>query len=122
VVAGLGNIYVDEILHDCGLDPRLAAQCVHSGEIARLLGSTQRILSDAIESGGSTIRDYVGAEGRPGSFQQAHRVFGRQGQPCTSCGEVVRKIRVAGRGTHFCPRCQPRRRRRPRRIDQGGTR
>lgn len=122
VVAGLGNIYVDEILHDCGLDPRLAAHCVHPAEIDRLLGSTLRILSDAIEGGGSTIRDYVGAEGRPGSFQAAHRVFGRQGEPCTSCGEAVRKIRVAGRGTHFCPRCQPRRRRRPRRINQGGTR
>jgi formamidopyrimidine-DNA glycosylase len=122
VVAGLGNIYVDEILHDCGLDPRLAAHCVHPAEIVRLLGSTRRILSDAIEAGGSTIRDYVGGDGRPGAFQRAHRVFGRQGKPCPSCGEAVRKIRVAGRGTHFCPSCQPRRRRRPRRSSQGGTR
>lgn len=113
-VAGLGNIYVDEILHASGIHPSLEANRLRPAEIDALVENIQRILLDAIAAGGSTIRDYRNAEGGSGSFQSRHRVYGRAGQGCLRCGETLRKILVAGRGTHFCPRCQPRRRRRPR--------
>jgi formamidopyrimidine-DNA glycosylase len=114
-IAGIGNIYADEILFDCGLSPRQPANTIRAPEWGPLLSSIHRILGSAIEQGGSTIRDYRSADGSEGSYQSAHRVFGRQGEPCTTCGQRIRKIRLAGRGTHFCPRCQPLRRRRPQR-------
>ena len=115
-IAGIGNIYADEILFDCGLSPRQPAHTIRAREWGPLLASIRRILDSAIEQGGSTIRDYRSADGSAGSYQTAHRVFGRQGEPCTTCGQPIRKIRLAGRGTHFCPRCQPLRRRRPQRT------
>lgn len=113
-VAGLGNIYVDEILHASGIHPTLAANRLRPTEIDALVENTERILLEAIAAGGSTIRDYRNADGGSGSFQGRHRVYGRAGQSCLRCGETLKKILVAGRGTHFCPRCQPHRRRRPR--------
>lgn len=118
-LAGIGNIYADEILFDCGLNPRQPADTVLPREWGPLLASMQRILRSAIDGGGSTIRDYRSVEGTVGSYQARHRVFGREGEPCATCHERIRKIRVAGRGTHFCPRCQPLRRRRPRRQLRG---
>ena len=115
LVAGLGNIYVDEILFDTGLHPRQEADRLLPAEIERLVEAMQRILLAAIEGGGSTIRDYRTLDGRAGSYQGRHRVFGRAGLGCPRCGASVRKIALAGRGTHFCPECQPRRRRRRRR-------
>jgi formamidopyrimidine-DNA glycosylase len=115
-IAGIGNIYADEILFDCGLNPRQPAHTIRAREWGPMLASIQRILDSAIEQGGSTIRDYRSADGSEGSYQSAHRVFGRQGEPCTNCGRAIRKIRLAGRGTHFCPGCQPLRRRRPQRL------
>lgn len=120
-LAGIGNIYADEILFDCGLNPRQPANTVLDREWSPLLESIQRVLGGAIESGGSTIRDYRSVDGEPGGFTALHRVFGRDGQPCPTCGIPIRKIRVAGRGTHFCPRCQPLRRRRPRRQLRGSA-
>lgn len=118
-LAGIGNIYADEILFDCGLHPRQPADTVLNREWAPLLASIQRILGSAIERGGSTIRDYRSVDGAEGSFQDSHRVFGRQGERCGDCHTPIRKIRVAGRGTHFCPGCQPLRRRRRRRHLRG---
>ena len=115
LVAGLGNIYVDEILHRAGLHPRHEADRLSTREIETLCGAMHEVLTVAIESGGSTIRDYRSPLGRAGSFTARHRVFGRNGLPCPACATPVRKIRLGGRGTHFCPSCQPRRRRRPRR-------
>jgi formamidopyrimidine-DNA glycosylase len=112
-VAGIGNIYADEILHAAGIHPRQPADTVRPGEWKLLLESVRRILNSAIERGGSTIRDYRSPDGA-GSYQDQHRVFGRTDEPCPACGERIRKIRVAGRGTHFCPGCQPKRRRRRR--------
>jgi formamidopyrimidine-DNA glycosylase len=120
-IAGVGNIYADEILFASGLHPSQPANTVLDREWEPLLASTQRILRSAIERGGSTIRDYRSVDGEAGAFQDAHRVYGRDGEPCSQCGELIRKIRVAGRGTHFCPRCQPLRRRRPRRGITRGT-
>lgn len=113
-VAGLGNIYVDEILHASGIHPTLAANRLRPAEVDRLVENMERILVEAIEAGGSTIRDYRDAEGGEGAFQNRHRVYGREGRSCLRCGTTLRKMLVAGRGTHFCPACQPRRRRRPR--------
>jgi formamidopyrimidine-DNA glycosylase len=115
-IAGIGNIYADEILFDCGLSPRQPANTILPREWEPLLDSIRSILDSAIGHGGSTIRDYRSADGTAGAYQSAHRVFGRQGEPCTHCRQPIRKIRLAGRGTHFCPRCQPLRRRRPRPI------
>lgn len=113
-LAGLGNIYVDEILHASGIHPTLVANRLRPTEVVTLMENMERILVEAIEAGGSTIRDYRDAAGEEGNFQLRHRVYGREGQSCSRCGTVLRKMLVAGRGTHFCPACQPRRRRRPR--------
>ena len=125
LVAGLGNIYVDEILHRAGLHPRLEADRLLAPETVGLVEAMRAVLDEAIESGGSTIRDYRSPDGRAGEFTARHRVFGRAGEPCLVCGTPVRKVRLSGRGTHFCPQCQPRRRRRPRRRTarrpRGGT-
>ncbi len=116
LVAGLGNIYADEILFRAALHPRLVACRLSTDELRRLHEEMRAVLQQAIEGGGSTISDYRSLR-RPGSFQTQHRVFGRAGQACLRCGTSIRKIRVAGRGTHICPTCQPhRRRRRARRI------
>jgi formamidopyrimidine-DNA glycosylase len=115
-IAGIGNIYADEILFDCGLSPRQPACTLRPAEWAALLESVRGILGSAIEQGGSTIRDYRSADGSAGSYQLAHRVFGRDGEPCVRCGHPIRKIRLVGRGTHFCSRCQPLRRRALRRT------
>lgn len=108
VVAGLGNIYVDEILHASGLHPGRSARSLRPGEVLRLHAAMIRILEDAIRAGGSTISDYRGLDGRAGDYQRRHRVFGREGLPCPACGTAIVKTRVAGRGTHHCPRCQVR--------------
>ena len=111
ILAGLGNIYVDEVLFRAGLHPltpasrltRKSALAMHEAMIA--------LLQKSIELGGSSISDYVDGEGRRGSFQTLHQVYGREGEPCYVCGEPVQRIVAAQRGTHFCPRCQPARRR-----------
>ncbi len=107
-VAGLGNIYVDEILFRARLHPLLPAARLSRPRALLLHTEMQRVLSESIEHGGSSISDYVDAEGRKGSFQERHRVYGREAQPCTVCGTIIRKIIVAQRGTHFCPMCQVR--------------
>jgi formamidopyrimidine-DNA glycosylase len=106
VVSGLGNIYVDEALHRAGLHPLTQAGRISSRRAARLLQAIGEVLTAAIAAGGSSISDYVDAEGNRGSFQMEHRVYGRAGEPCLACGTAIRRIVVAQRGTHFCPRCQ----------------
>jgi formamidopyrimidine-DNA glycosylase len=106
VIAGLGNIYVDEALFRAGVHP--LARGVSRPRLKRLHAAVLEVLSEAIEAGGSSISNYVDAEGRRGSFQERHRVYGRAGEPCVICGAVVRRIVVGQRGTHYCPRCQRR--------------
>jgi formamidopyrimidine-DNA glycosylase len=106
-VAGLGNIYVDEILFRTKIHPLRPVVRVPKTAIPQLHAEMQRILISAIERGGSSISDYVDAEGRQGSFQDLHQVYGREGLACTECSSLIRKITVAQRGTHFCPSCQP---------------
>lgn len=103
---GLGNIYVDEALFRARLHPKAIASRLSALRSRRLYDAIREVLSEAIESRGSSISDYVDAEGRRGGFQLLHRVYGREGQPCPNCRTPIRRIVVAGRGTHYCPKCQ----------------
>lgn len=105
-VRGLGNIYVDEALHRAGVHPLAMADRLSRKRALALHVSIVTVLEEAIASGGSSISDYVDADGRKGSFQNSHRVYGREGEPCVVCGETILKIVVAQRGTHFCAKCQ----------------
>ena len=107
-LAGLGNIYADEALFAAGIHPLASAANLSAPRAARLHRAIREVLGAAIAAGGSSISDYVDAEGRRGWFQTSHQVYGRGGEPCLRCGEPIRKIVVAQRGTHFCPRCQKR--------------
>ncbi len=103
---GVGNIYADESLFRAGIRPTRAAGRLTRARLDRLLKSLRTVLKAAIRAGGSSVSDYVDADGEAGFFQIQHRVYGRQGQPCAVCGTPIRRIVVGGRSTHFCPRCQ----------------
>lgn len=107
-LAGLGNIYVDESLAIAGIHPLAIASRLTARKVAALHQAMHDVLALAIEHGGSSISDYVDANGNRGWFQTLHRVYGREGEPCLACGTPIRKIIVAQRGTHYCPRCQRR--------------
>jgi formamidopyrimidine-DNA glycosylase len=107
-LAGLGNIYVDESLAIAGIHPLAIASRLNVRGAAALHQAIREVLTLAIEHGGSSISDYVDANGNRGWFQMLHRVYGREGEPCRACGTPIRKIIVAQRGTHYCPRCQRR--------------
>lgn len=109
VIAGLGNIYVDESLFAAGVHPLARADRLTRSTVERLAEAIRAILEAAITAGGSTLRDYVDAEGLRGGFQTRHRVYGRAGEPCVECGRALERMVVAQRGTTFCRRCQPRR-------------
>jgi formamidopyrimidine-DNA glycosylase len=103
---GVGNIYADEALFRAGIRPRRQAARVTREELARLRKALTDVLRRAIKLGGSSVSDYVDAEGMRGYFQIEHKVYGRGGEPCIACGTPIKKIVVGGRGTHFCPHCQ----------------
>jgi len=103
---GVGNIYADESLFRAGIRPRRMAGRFKRAELFRLHAAIQEVLRHAIELGGSSVSDYVDADGVRGFFQLEHRVYLRTGQPCLVCGTPIRRILLAGRGTHFCPVCQ----------------
>jgi formamidopyrimidine-DNA glycosylase len=103
---GMGNIYTDESLWRARIHPTRLASSLKPDEAGRLFTAMQKILLQAIESKGSSVSDYVDAEGQPGSFQLRHRVYQRTGKKCSRCGSTIRHSIVAGRSTHFCPRCQ----------------
>jgi formamidopyrimidine-DNA glycosylase len=106
-LAGLGNIYVDESLFRSGIHPLTIAEKLSAARVARLHQTIRELLIEAIEHRGSTISDYRDADGAAGGFQLRHQVYGREGGPCVVCQTPIRKILVAQRGTHFCPKCQP---------------
>lgn len=106
VVAGIGNIYADEALFRAGIDPRSEADAVAREAAAPLLEALQGVLRLSIEQCGSSIRDYRDANGNVGAFQNSFAVYGRGGQACVRCGGALERLRVAGRGTVVCPRCQ----------------
>ena len=106
IIAGIGNIYADEILFRAGIRPRKCAQRLTKKECESIAQATREVLQEAIAAGGSTIRDYVDSENREGSFQLAHRVYGRSGQKCYQCGSVLKTVTVGGRSSVYCPKCQ----------------
>jgi formamidopyrimidine-DNA glycosylase len=103
---GVGNIYADEALIRAHIRPRRRANTLTSVELRKLHAAMQKVLHAAIAAGGSSISDYVDAEGAEGFFQIQHRAYGRGGKPCLKCKTPIKKIVVAGRGTHYCPKCQ----------------
>ncbi len=103
---GVGNIYADESLFRAGIRPKRHAGRLTRAELERLRGSLQTVLRHAIELGGSSVSDYVDADGVRGFFQLEHRVYARTGQPCRACGAAVQRIVIGGRSTHFCKNCQ----------------
>jgi len=108
IVVGAGNIYACEALFLAGIDPRLAACKVSRPRAARLATAVRAVLAQALEAGGSTLRDFKDAHGVAGSFQMQAQVYGREGQPCRVCGTPIRRIVQGARSTFFCPQCQKR--------------
>jgi formamidopyrimidine-DNA glycosylase len=111
-IAGIGNIYADEMLFDARIHPETPASSLRTNTAERLCDSMKKILTLAIAEKGSTLQDYRDADGNAGSFQLLHKVYDRTGEPCVTCGTPVRMKRIGGRSSHFCPRCQPKRARR----------
>jgi formamidopyrimidine-DNA glycosylase len=105
---GMGNIYTDEALFEARIHPLAVASKLSKERATRLHAAMLDILQQAIRSKGSSISDYVDADGEKGSFQAQHQVYGRKGEPCAICGTPIRRTVVAQRGTHYCPKCQRR--------------
>ena len=103
---GVGNIYADEALFRADVRPRRRANTLTKSELRKLHAALQKVLHAAIAAGGSSISDYVDADGEAGFFQIQHRADGREGKPCLTCKTPIKKIVVGGRGTHYCPKCQ----------------
>ncbi len=106
LLRGVGNIYADESLFRAGIRPRRRASTITRDQFAKLLTSIKEVLREAIALGGSSISDYVDADGEEGFFQLQHRVYGREGEPCLVCKTPVKRIVIAGRSSHYCPNCQ----------------
>jgi formamidopyrimidine-DNA glycosylase len=113
-VAGLGNIYVDESLHKAGIHPERPASSLRPAEWTRLHEAIRATLREAVDAGGSSVRSYVNGQGEMGMFQLRLHVYGREGEPCRTCGTAIVKTVLGGRGTHVCPVCQPYRKARAR--------
>jgi formamidopyrimidine-DNA glycosylase len=105
-VVGVGNIYASEALFAAGIRPDRPCAEIRFDEIRTLLDAVRIVLSSSIESGGSTLRDYVGASGQAGYFQHTFRAYGREGLPCCRCGGIIKRESMAGRSTYFCVSCQ----------------
>ncbi len=116
VLRGMGNIYTDESLWRARIHPMRLGANLTTGELRHLHRAVRHVLTEAIRLRGSSVSDYVDSEGQPGGFQQRHRVYQRQGKKCFRCSASIRRAIVAGRSSHFCPRCQPAPRARRRRL------
>jgi formamidopyrimidine-DNA glycosylase len=106
VVAGIGNIYADEALFLAGVSPKRSARRVELEACEAILAAAQRVMRRSIQTGGSSISDYVNPDGSDGGYQNERRVYGREDEPCPTCATPIRRIVIAGRSTHFCPSCQ----------------
>ena len=108
VLAGVGNIYADESLWLARINPMTGVEQLSDDDLHCLLDSIIEIMNQSLRAGGSTARNYVKADGSRGDYlDKFARVYHREGQPCARCGHEIRKIKLAGRGTHYCPACQP---------------
>ena len=106
IVVGVGNIYACESLFRAGIHPATAARRISPARYEKLAAEIQRVLAAAIEQGGSSLRDFIGADGQTGYFQQTYFVYDREGEPCRQCGSLVRRIVQGQRSTFYCGRCQ----------------
>jgi formamidopyrimidine-DNA glycosylase len=106
LLSGVGNIYADESLFKAGIRPSRRAGRLSRAELERLRMALRQVLEHAVRLGGSSVSDYVNAEGEPGLFQVEHCVYRRTGEPCPQCGRPIHRILIGGRGTHFCNHCQ----------------
>lgn len=106
LLSGVGNIYADESLFRAGIRPRRRAASLTREELRRLYLAVQEVLKEAIAAGGSSVSDYVDADGDEGFFQLQHRVYGREDEPCLVCKTPIKRVVIAGRSSHYCPRCQ----------------
>jgi len=105
-IAGLGNIYVDEILWESGIHPNSISSAISKKKVLLLHNSIQNILKKAIDNHGTTFMSFTFLNGRTGNYSNELNIFGKQGEPCKTCGDLIKKIKVAGRGTHICSTCQ----------------
>jgi|SRR5580658_37465 formamidopyrimidine-DNA glycosylase len=106
LLRGVGNIYADESLFRAGLRPRRRASTISRDQLGKLLIAVKEVLKEAIALGGSSISDYVNSDGEEGFFQLQHRVYGREAEPCLLCKTPIKRIVIAGRSSHYCPKCQ----------------
>lgn len=106
LLSGVGNIYADEALARAGIRPRRRAASLTRVESRRLFEALQKVLNEAIKLGGSSVSDYVGADGKRGFFQIKHLVYGREGKSCRKCKTSIKRIVISGRSSHYCPTCQ----------------
>jgi formamidopyrimidine-DNA glycosylase len=106
LLRGVGNIYADEALFRAGIRPRRRAASLTRNELLRLYTAIPEVLKEAIRLGGSSVSNYVDADGEEGFFQLQHRVYGREGQPCLVCKTPIKRVVIGGRSSHYCPKCQ----------------
>jgi formamidopyrimidine-DNA glycosylase len=106
LLRGVGNIYADESLFRANLRPRRRVNTITRAQLAKLHSSVREVLKEAIALGGSSISDYVDADGDEGFFQLQHRVYGKEGEPCLICKTPIKRVVIAGRSSHYCPKCQ----------------
>ena len=106
LLRGVGNIYADESLFRAGLRPRRRVSTITRAQLEKLYESVQEVLKEAIALGGSSISNYVDADGEEGFFQLQHRVYGREGDPCLVCKTPIKRVVIVGRSSHYCPKCQ----------------
>ncbi len=106
LLSGVGNIYADEALFRAGIRPRRRAASLTRDDLRKLHQALKRVLKEAIRLGGSSISNYVDSNGDEGFFQIKHRVYGREGKPCLVCKTPIKRIVIAGRSSHYCPKCQ----------------
>jgi formamidopyrimidine-DNA glycosylase len=106
LLRGVGNIYADESLFRAGLRPRRRVSTITRAQLEKLYESVQEVLKEAIALGGSSVSDYVDADGEKGFFQAQHRVYGREGEACLVCKTPIKRVVIVGRSSHYCPKCQ----------------
>ncbi len=106
IVTGVGNIYASEALFRARIHPRRAAGRISRQRLDALAAGIKHVLDDAIQAGGTTLRDFVGGDGKPGYFQQTLAVYGRGGEPCRDCEAPIKQVVIGQRATYYCPRCQ----------------
>ena len=106
IVVGVGNIYANEALFRAGIKPQLEAGKLSLTRCTKLVAEIRATLNEAINLGGSTLRDFVGSDGNPGYFQQHYGVYGRAGEPCNKCGTLIKQIRQGQRSSFYCSKCQ----------------